>query len=169
MMAVKPYYVRLRGTGKKVEDWDRGREFSFVDFKKGGEVLIGTKQGAVIIRVFVDALGAVKARVTTARWQYPPRSGMWKGAKKYVMEFFVRDADHRSQALEQLKMFGYGITTCSACKAEIIFMKTIKGKNQPFDSKPIKATILNSEGKAQVVDTFMPHHATCPDADRFRK
>ena len=69
---------------------------------------------------------------------------------------------------EQLTMFGYGQTTCSGCGAPITFIETVNGKNQPFDLKPIKVTILNSEGKAEVIDSFMPHHATCPNADEFR-
>jgi hypothetical protein len=173
-MAVQPYYVRLRGTGLKKKgerdiDWDKGREFAFVDFKKGGEVLVGTKQGAVMMRVFVDGIGNVRARVTTNRWQYPPHSENWHGVKKFVTEFKVRDPDEKMKAIEQLKMWGVGVTQCSGCHAEIVFIETVNGVNQPFDVKPIKVTILNSEGKAEVIDSFMPHHATCPNRDEFRK
>ncbi len=172
-MAVQPYYVRLRGTGlkKKSErdiDWDKGREFAFVDFKKGGEVLIGTQQGAVMLRVFVDGIGTVRARVTTNRWQYPPHSENWHGTKKFVDEFKVRDPDEKMTMIEQLKMWGVGITQCSACHAEIMFIETVNDVMQPFDVKPIKVTVLNRQGKAEVIDSLMPHHATCPNVDEFR-
>ena len=172
-MAVRPYYVRLRGTGlknKKGErnaDWDEGRQFAFVDEKKGGEVLIGTKQGAVAVRVFMKD-GTVRARVTTTQWQFPPHSENWHGEKKFVDEFEVRNSDQKIEIHDQLTMFGYGSTTCK-CGAAITFMETVKGKNQPFDLKPIKSTILNNEGKAEVIDTFVPHHSTCPNVDEFRR
>jgi len=173
-MSLNPYYVRLRGTGlknKKDErnaDWDEGRRFGFVNFNKGGEVLIGTQQGAVILRIFADKLGTVKTRITTNRWQWPPRSLNWKGVEKFVTEFNVRDPDQKIKIIEQLKMFGVGVTQCSGCHAEIMFIETVNGVNQPFDVKPIKVTILNSEGKAEVIDSFMPHHATCSAVDEFR-
>lgn len=173
-MSLNPYYVRLRGTGlknKKGErnaDWDDGRQFGFVNETKGGEVLVGTTQGAVAMRIFKDNGGHVRVRITTARWQWPPHSERWFGVKKFVTEFQVRDPELKMTTQEQLTMFGYGQTTCSGCGAPITFIETINGVNQPFDVKPIKVTILNSEGKAQVIDSFMPHHATCKTVEQFR-
>jgi len=174
-MGVNPYYVRLRGTGlrnKKGErnaDWDEGRQFGFVDFRKGGEVLIGTQQGAVILKVFADKVGTVRARIITNRWQFPPHSENWHGKETFVTEFHVRDPDRTIETHEQLKMWGVGVTTCSGCHAEIQFMETENGKLQPFDVKPVKARVLNSQGKIEVIDSWMPHHATCEKVEMFRK
>jgi hypothetical protein len=63
---------------------------------------------------------------------------------------------------------------CSKCSAEIVWAETVNGKKQPFDAKPEKRNIIAydpSAGKtlARVVDTYMPHHATCPAAASFRR
>jgi hypothetical protein len=79
--------------------------------------------------------------------------------------------------------------TCSGpnCGAEIVWAETIKGKRIPLDAKSEKRIIVEDffesedEGgqsgyyvksfrpAARFVDTFMPHHATCPDVQNFRK
>lgn len=84
------------------------------------------------------------------------------------------------------------VTTCSRCPAEIVWAVTEKGAKIPLDAKPEKRTVLvpmsgevvvrrsrdvptlpdGSFGlnvRAVVVDTFMPHHATCPAVASFRK
>ncbi len=68
----------------------------------------------------------------------------------------------------------YPITKCGSCAAEIIWAETEAGKPQPVDAKPVKRIIFTKqEGKVQprssVVDTYMPHHATCPNASQHRK
>jgi len=59
------------------------------------------------------------------------------------------------------------------CEASIVWMKTAsKGKWMPFDSKPERRFMMERRGNDTVavsVATYMPHHATCPDADSFRK
>lgn len=54
---------------------------------------------------------------------------------------------------------------CKKCKAEIRWIKTEKGKWMPVDPKEI--TLISIEGK--IIKGYMPHWATCPNADYFRK
>ena len=64
------------------------------------------------------------------------------------------------------------IDKCRSCKAEIIWIKNVNMKFQPYDAKPIKRGVIRGEDRNQMmvmVDTYMPHHATCPDAKKWRK
>lgn len=58
------------------------------------------------------------------------------------------------------------------CEAQIVWHKTVHGKWMPFDVKPIRAFILQNQDEGQIavsVPALIPHHATCPDAEDFRK
>lgn len=58
---------------------------------------------------------------------------------------------------------------CKGCGQPIFWVKTAKtNKPQPLDVKTEKRIILNKDGRAQVVDTYIPHHATCPEVEKFR-
>lgn len=74
--------------------------------------------------------------------------------------------------------------TCAGCGAEIIWCVTQNGKRQPVDAEPNPKgnlelrDVLNRFDPVSVVidlwsdpncERFMPHHATCPNADEFRK
>jgi hypothetical protein len=62
--------------------------------------------------------------------------------------------------------------TCGGCGARIVWAITRAGKRQPFDVKPEKRAVLRTDlgiMTATIVDTYMPHHVTCPQADMFRK
>jgi hypothetical protein len=48
-------------------------------------------------------------------------------------------------------------------------MRTIKGKNMPVDAKGEQRVILDDSGAAVMAQTWMPHWATCPKADQFKK
>ncbi len=76
------------------------------------------------------------------------------------------------------------MSTCRGCGAEILWGLTAKGARIPLDPKPEKRVVLAPvferddlgfvkavihDERAQVVDTFTPHHATCPEAERFRR
>lgn len=71
------------------------------------------------------------------------------------------------------------MATCKACGAEIIWKKTVEGKNMPLDAKPRKMAVLEAafahgvEIKAEpcvkIVDAYTTHWETCPEADRFRR
>ena len=73
---------------------------------------------------------------------------------------------------------------CSACGVEIRWALTVKNKRMPLDAteNPEGNVILNEQGRAEVLGPlersiavaegqplYMPHHATCPNADEFRK
>ncbi len=65
---------------------------------------------------------------------------------------------------------------CKGCDAPIIWFETPQGKRQPFDAKPMKRGQVNiwpNEDEnwtpiVHMIDTYMPHHATCPEVERFR-
>jgi hypothetical protein len=76
--------------------------------------------------------------------------------------------------------------TCKGadCEAEIIYVPSRKsGRTMVLDAKPRKAVILAPRGygawnqpetdvakaDALVVNVYTDHHATCPDADSFRR
>lgn len=57
---------------------------------------------------------------------------------------------------------------CRSCKADIIWVTTEKGKLQPLDAEPEKRVVIRGS-MAFSMPTYMPHHATCPQADQWRK
>lgn len=72
--------------------------------------------------------------------------------------------------------------TCGSCRAQIRWFKTPAGRSMPVDVEPSEAgTIVIEEGIAVVSpakamgarnageDTYMPHWATCPNANEHRK
>jgi hypothetical protein len=71
-------------------------------------------------------------------------------------------------------------STCRSCKALVLWCITDKGKRQPVDAKPTEAGNLLIERRGTVLyarlaglfdppgERFMPHHATCPQADEWR-
>ena len=65
---------------------------------------------------------------------------------------------------------------CKLCGAPIFFGTTAAGKAMPLDAKPEKRAIVSRvvspEGEhlqASLFDTYLPHWASCPKADSFRK
>jgi hypothetical protein len=61
---------------------------------------------------------------------------------------------------------------CKACHAEIIFVPTSKGNIMPLDAEPEKRCVLTRTAKGSIVemvDTYIPHFVTCPQAAKFRK
>jgi len=67
-----------------------------------------------------------------------------------------------------------------------VWAETEKGKRIPLDPKPEKRIVVEQTYEpdgdpqsgfyvkspipaARFVDTFMPHHATCPEVEQFRK
>ena len=60
--------------------------------------------------------------------------------------------------------------SCKACGADILWFKTLNGKNMPVDVKPEKRfVIVKMDNPGKIVDTYMPHWATCPDYKKFKK
>lgn len=59
--------------------------------------------------------------------------------------------------------------TCKTCGAAILWAKTPQGKAMPLDAKPEKRVVLDRQtGLAHVLDTYMPHWATCPTSEQHR-
>lgn len=58
---------------------------------------------------------------------------------------------------------------CRRCDQMIIFELTFKGSRVPLNYPPEKRMIMNEEGRMVVVDTYVSHFATCPEADAFRR
>lgn len=85
------------------------------------------------------------------------------------------------------------MSACRACGAAIVWAETPDGNKQPFDREPNSAgnrvllgrgpntpplavpeTFFDPEAKELDAEAFakcvyMPHHATCPKAEEFRK
>lgn len=60
--------------------------------------------------------------------------------------------------------------TCSSCGAAILWAKTPQGKAMPLDAKPEKRVVLGRQtGEAHVLDTYLPHWASCPNAAQHRR
>jgi hypothetical protein len=56
-------------------------------------------------------------------------------------------------------------STCRGCGVYIEWILTPAGKNMPVD--PAEITLVTAEGK--IVKGFMPHWATCPQAQDFKR
>lgn len=62
------------------------------------------------------------------------------------------------------------MASCKSCGAYIQWFKTAAtGASIPADGKPEKRLVIQSDGTAKVVDTYMPHWATCPTARQHRR
>lgn len=84
------------------------------------------------------------------------------------------------------------ITSCRACGAPIGFIKTVAGKTVPVDVEIKKIDILHGSNvyvkpdgmcitgmiatpdemedpDSDIVEAYVSHFATCPNADQFRK
>ena len=66
------------------------------------------------------------------------------------------------------------VVQCRSCGARIRWARTVNGSKIPIDAEPAKRIVLTTDHGADiigavVVDTFMPHHATCPNAAEHRK
>ena len=68
------------------------------------------------------------------------------------------------------------ISRCRSCKAEIIWVETIGGSKVPLDAKAEKRYVDEvlgpagqTGGKVVLVDTYLSHFVTCPQADEWRK
>ena len=70
------------------------------------------------------------------------------------------------------------MSRCTSCGAEILWIKTERGKLAPVDAKSEKRFVLDplaarlapdAPPQARLVDTFVSHFATCPNAAQHRK
>jgi hypothetical protein len=59
---------------------------------------------------------------------------------------------------------------CKSCGAAIQWVKTPVGKAMPLSvASKAKRIVIDDEGIAQVVDTYVSHFADCPNAAQHRK
>lgn len=67
------------------------------------------------------------------------------------------------------------ITECRGCGAKIFYARSENFADIPLDAKPTKVMVIQPLGpgetqhRCRLVDGFLSHFATCPDADKFRK
>lgn len=73
------------------------------------------------------------------------------------------------------------MSACRSCGADLLWVASATtGKPMPLDAKPEKRVVLSErlEGLdddaaepwvAEVVDTYTPHFATCPEAREWRR
>jgi len=60
---------------------------------------------------------------------------------------------------------------CRSCQAEIRWITTEAGRQAPVDARPEKRFIIEDRLAGEVgrlVDAYVSHFATCPDADQHR-
>lgn len=69
------------------------------------------------------------------------------------------------------------MSKCRGCGAELVWGRTSNGKTIPLDAKPEKRAVVVSgdhDPRAPgaltfILDTYVPHFATCPNASDFRR
>lgn len=76
------------------------------------------------------------------------------------------------------------MSVCQACEAPIRWARTAAGRNMPLNADPdddgnvylntdgtcvTLAPPMDDEYRALGFRLYMPHHATCPNADQFRR
>lgn len=57
---------------------------------------------------------------------------------------------------------------CTSCGAEIRWITTANGSAHPLDAKPEKRWIIDKNDVGRVVDVYVSHFATCPNAAQHR-
>lgn len=58
---------------------------------------------------------------------------------------------------------------CASCGAEIHWITTENGAAHPLDAKPEKRWVVDRNDVGRIIDTYVSHFATCPDAQKHRK
>lgn len=64
---------------------------------------------------------------------------------------------------------------CKSCGAAILWLIMTSGKRMPVDAKPEKRIVLDEtpdeppELRGSVVDTYVSHFQTCPNAAQHRR
>ena len=60
-------------------------------------------------------------------------------------------------------------SNCKTCGAKITWAKTESGKHMPLDFPGEKRIIVDNGGVIHILDTFISHFSSCPDAAEHRK
>ena len=62
---------------------------------------------------------------------------------------------------------------CRGCSEPIFYVKTAASNGKkwiPLNAQPERRILIGEQtGLAHSVTTYMPHHAVCPEADKFRR
>lgn len=63
---------------------------------------------------------------------------------------------------------------CKGCGAEILWGKTVAGKNMPLDKKPVVMWVFTGTRHMggeliEAVNVYQPHWANCPKSSEFKK
>lgn len=61
------------------------------------------------------------------------------------------------------------MSECKGCGAELKWITSPAGAKTPLDAKPKKMWVEFHSDGWRLLDCYMPHFATCPKADQFRK
>jgi hypothetical protein len=75
----------------------------------------------------------------------------------------------RRERRKKQKMDDATDTRCRSCSKPIRFVPTQTGKQIPLDLESEERRVAVVDGKATVVETWLAHFATCPEANRWRK
>lgn len=60
--------------------------------------------------------------------------------------------------------------TCRSCQAPIIWVTSATTKRpMPLDAKPEKRVVVDEHHVGRVVDAYVSHFSTCPNAAQHRK
>lgn len=59
--------------------------------------------------------------------------------------------------------------TCRSCGAAIVWATSTNGRPTPLDAKTERRIVIGSDDVARVVDTYVSHFTTCPNAAQHRK
>ena len=60
------------------------------------------------------------------------------------------------------------VDKCRSCGEEIVWIETFKGRSMPCNRKVV--SVVTGEGlESKIVKGRIPHWATCPDAEAWRK
>ena len=69
---------------------------------------------------------------------------------------------------------GRRVSKCRSCGADILWAVTLNDVPIPLDAKSEKRVVLGPKARddgtrsSKVVDTYLPHHATCPNTVEHR-
>ena len=58
---------------------------------------------------------------------------------------------------------------CKSCQAKIIWAKSVSGTPMPLDFPGEKRVVVDEDGVFHILDTYISHFATCPNAAEHRK
>lgn len=61
------------------------------------------------------------------------------------------------------------MSNCGTCGAEIVWAITEAGKRMPLDAKPEKRFVVDDADGCHLVDTYVSHFSTCPNAEQHRR